>query len=80
MNDWMGLLEHQRRQRLGHRVAPMSESALRADTQPSTMYAAVARERLNHQIHIRSTRMVWLRLMLRWRYKINALCDYRTSH
>jgi hypothetical protein len=36
----------------------MSELALRADVNPNTMFAAIAGERLNHQIQIRSTRMV----------------------
>jgi hypothetical protein len=52
------LLEHQRRQRLGDRVALMSELALRADVNPSTMYAAITGERVNHHSQIRLNRMV----------------------
>jgi hypothetical protein len=52
------LLEHQRRQRLGDRVALMSELALRADMQPSTICAAIAGERVNHQFQIRPRPMV----------------------
>jgi len=52
------LLEHQRRRKLGDRIAPMSELARRADVKPSTMYAAMAGERLDHQIHIRSRAVV----------------------
>jgi DNA-binding transcriptional regulator YhcF (GntR family) len=52
------LLEHQRRQKLGDRVHSTTTLARKADVNPSTMYAAIAGERLDHQIQIRSTRMV----------------------
>jgi len=52
------LLEHQRRQKLGDRLHSMSTLARRADVNPSTMYAAMAGERLDHQIQIRPTRTV----------------------
>jgi hypothetical protein len=35
-------------------VRSMTTLARRADVNPSTMYAAIAGERLNHQIQIRS--------------------------
>jgi hypothetical protein len=52
------LLEHQRRQKLGDRVQGMTALARRADVYPSTMYAVIAGERVNHHSQIRSTRMV----------------------
>jgi hypothetical protein len=52
------LLEHQGRQRLGDSVAQMSELARRADVKPSTMYAAIAGEPVNHQFQIRPRPMV----------------------
>ena len=52
-----GLLEHLR-QKLGDRVHSMTMLARRADVDSSTLCQAIAGERVNHQIHIRSTRMV----------------------
>ena len=55
------LLEHQRRQKLGDRVAPMSELARRADVHHSTLYQALHGERVDHRTQIRLSRMLeWL--------------------
>ncbi|WP_368418978.1 hypothetical protein [Rhodovarius sp.] len=55
------LLEHQRRQKLGERVHSMTTLARRADVNPSTMYAVIAGERVNHHSQIRLSRMLsWL--------------------
>ena len=55
------LLEHQRRQKLGDRVHSMTTLARRADVNPSTLYQAIAGERVNHHSQIRLSRMLsWL--------------------
>ena len=55
------LLEHQKRQKLGDRVAPMSELARRADVHHSTLYQALHGERVDHRTQIRLSRMLeWL--------------------
>jgi len=55
------LLEHQWRQRLGDRVHSMTTLARRADVNPSTLYQAIAGERVNHHSQIRLSRMLsWL--------------------
>ena len=55
------LLEHQRRQRLGERVHSMTTLARRADVNPSTLYQAIAGERINHHSQIRLSRMLsWI--------------------
>ena len=51
------LLEHQRRQKLGDRVHSMTTLARKADVNPSTRYAVIAGERVNHHSQIMSTRM-----------------------
>jgi hypothetical protein len=51
-------LEHKRRQKLGDRVRSMTTPARRADVNPSTMSAAIAGERVNHQFQIRPGPMV----------------------
>jgi predicted transcriptional regulator len=50
------LLEHQRRQKLGDRVAPMSELARRADVHHSTLYQALHGERVDNRTQIVSIR------------------------
>ena len=52
------LLVHQRRQKLGDRVHSMTTLARKADVNPSTMHAAIAGERLNHQLQIRPRAIV----------------------
>jgi hypothetical protein len=55
------LLEHQKRQKLGDRVAPMSELARRADVHHSTLYQALHGERVDNRTQLRLSRMLeWL--------------------